>query len=322
MLNLRFVVWFLPVCLVILGAGVVFGQDYPNKPIRIFTNVAGGGNDLQARMIGQGISGPLGQPVIVDNRPVFIAAATAAKSPPDGYTLLLGGAGMWLAPYLQSNVPWDPIKDFLPITMTSRAPNILVVHPSLPVKSVKELIALAKARPGELNYATPSSTPGGSPHLAAELFKSMAQVNLVMIPYKGLGLAFNSLIGGETQVMFPTANGAMPYVKVNKLKALAITSAQRTPQLPDLPTVSASGLPGYETEVLIGLFAPARTPVAIINRLNQEMVRFLNTKDTRQKYQNLGADVVANSPEEFAAAMKTDMTTLGKVIRDLGLHAQ
>ena len=224
---------------------------------------------------------------------------------------------MWLAPFLESKVAYDPVRDFSPVTQTTSAPNILVVHPSLPVKSVKELIALAKSRPGDLNYA--SGTGGGSPHLAGELFKSMAKVNIVAVPYQGTGPSIIGLMSGEVQLMFPTATAVIPHVKAGRLKALAVTSSRPSVLYPNLPTVAASGLPGYVTEVTIGVSAPAKTPVAIITRLNQEIVRGINRPDLKEKLLSVGSEVVGGTPEQFAAVIKYEMSTLGKLIESLGL---
>lgn len=294
-------------------------QDYPGKPIRVLTTDAGSQSDMISRMIGQAIAGPLGQPVIIDNRGL-ISAEAAAKAPPDGYTLLINGPFIWLTPFLRSNVSYDPIRDFAPITLAATGLNILVVHPSLPVDSVKALIAFARARPGQLNYG--SAAVGGTPHLAAELFRSMTQVDIVRVPYKSLPQAATGLLSGEIHLMFPTAGSAVPHVTARRLKALAITSAQRSPLFPDLPTVAASGVPGYESTSIAGVFAPGKTPVAIINRLNQEIVRALQRVELRERFAAGGIEVVGSSPQQFEAAVKADMVRMGKVIRDAGIRVQ
>ena len=303
----------------VLSAGVVYAQNYPNTFIRIVTTQAGSGNDFTARVIAPAISGGLGQQVIVDNRGA-IAGEVVAKAQPDGYTLLCWGSPLWLAPFLREKVAYDPVKDFAPISLLVTTPNILVVHPSLSVKSVKELIALAKARPGDLNYASPGA--GGSVHLAAELFKSMAGVNIVQIGYRGTGQAFTSLISGEVQLMFPNAASVTPHVKSGRLRALAVTSAVPSALAPGLPTVTASGVPGYESLARFGMFAPAKTPEAVVRRLNQEIVRALNMADVKQKLFNSGAEVVGSSPEEFGTTIKSEMARLGKVIKDAGIRAE
>ena len=306
-------------CLVIvLGAGAVWGQAYPNKPIRILSNEPGAGNDFVARLVAEGISGPLGQPVIIENRPGVFSTANVAKAQPDGYTLLSQGQSMWLAPYLRDNVPWNA-RDFSPITIMMQGPNILVVHPSVPVKTVKELIALAKSKPGELNYS--AGTRGSAVHLAAELFKLMAGVNIVGIAYKGGTAATNAVIAGEVQVSFPTATGVTPQLKSGKLRPLAVTSAQPSALIPGVPTVASSGLPGYESVNYTGLFVPAKTPAALIRRLNQEVVRVLIRPETKERLAGIGAEVVANSPEQAAATIKSEMARMGKLIKDAGIRA-
>jgi len=303
--------------LMIVSAGVASSQDFPNRPIRIVATGAGGAGDFTARIMAQGIAGPIGQQVIVDNRATnIIASETVFKAPPDGYTLLLNSNNFWLGPLLQKT-PYDPIRDFLVITLTDESPNILVVHPSLPVKSVKELIALAKAKPGELNYA--SGSTGGGGHLSGELLKYMAGINIVRVPYKSSGPGLIDLMGGRLHFMFPSAAVA-PHVKAGRLRALAVTSAKPSALFPELPTVAAS-VPGYELVGLNGLFAPAKTPDAIINRLNQEMVRYLRTADAKERFFNAGSDVLGNSPPEAAATIKSDLSRMTKLITDAGIKA-
>ena len=311
----RFVVRMISLGMIFLGTAAASGQDYPNKPIRWVTSAPGGGGDFLSRLIAQGISGSLGQPVIVDNRAGAVISGTiVSKALPDGYTLLMQSGALWIAPLLQ-NTPYDPVRDFSPITLAVNSPNILVVHPSLPVKSVKELIALAKARPGELNYGTGGT--GSSPHLAAELFKAMAGVNIVRIAYKGGGPALNALIGGEVQM---TIDGTqlVPHIKSGRLRALAVTSLQPTALVPNLPAVAES-LPGYESVLILSIWTPAKTPVAIINRLNQEIVRFLKTAEVKEQLFKAGVEVVGSSPEELAATVKSEMAKMGKLIKDAGI---
>ena len=238
---MRFAARMLPFAAMIFGAAMVCGQSYPNRPVRIVTTEPGSGTDLMARIIAQELTGGLGQPVIVDNRGI-IAMELVAKAAPDGYTLLLYTSPLWLTPIFRDRVPWDPVKDFSTITAATATPNVLVVHPSLPVVSVKELIALGKARPGELNYG--SGSTGASAHIAAELFKAMAGVDIVRVAFKGTGAALNSLIGGQIQLMFPAAGSATPHVKSGRLKALAVTSSAPSALAPGLPTMAAAGVPG------------------------------------------------------------------------------
>ena len=312
----RFVVSVLSVGLMGSGAGVVSGQDYPNKPIRLITPAAGGGADFTARQIAQGISGPLGQPVIVENRGgALIQGELLSKTPPDGYGLVVSGSSLWVTPVLRK-APYDAL-DFSPITQIERSVYLIAVHPSVPVKSIKELIALAKARPGELNYG--STAIGGPPHIAAELFKSLAGVNMVLVPYKGDAAAITALISGEVQLVIFDSGLLAPHVKSGKLRALAVTSAQPSTLAPGLPTVAAAGLPGFEVTGSTALFAPGKTPAAIINRLHQEVVRFLNQPGVKQRFLNAGAETVGNSPAEFAAIIRSDIARTVKVIKDAGL---
>jgi tripartite-type tricarboxylate transporter receptor subunit TctC len=314
----RFMVFIYSVGIVLINIDAASAQAYPSKPIRIVTSPAGGGSDFVTRLVAQGLTGPLGQPIVVDNRTLFISGEVASRSPPDGYTLLLSSSTLWVATLLQK-APYDPVADFAPISTTTRSPNMLVVHPSLPAKSVQDLIALAKARPGVLNYG--SSTIGSSLHLAAELFKSMAGVNITHISYKATGIAVNDLLGGHLELMFSSISPVIPHVKTGKLRALAITTTTPSALLPGLPTVAASGLPGYESVSLDGLFAPAKTPAAIISRLHQELVRLLNQPEVKEKFFNTGSEVVGNSPEEFGAAVRGELTRLSKVIKDAGIRA-
>lgn len=304
----------------LFGFGTVSGQIYPNRPVRIIASEPGGGNDFAARVIAQGISAPLGQQVIVDNRPAgVVAIEPAAKAPPDGYTLLLYSNGLWTLPFIQS-VPYDVLRDFAPITLAVRAPNILAVHPSLPVKTVKELIALAKARPGELNYA--SGSTGSSPHLSAELFNSMAGVKIVRINYKGSGPAVSALVGGQVQLMFATSGAAEPHLRSGRLRGLAVTSAEPSALAPGLPTVAASGLSGYESDTPYGVYAPAKTPDAVIQRLNQEIVKFLARTEVKEKFFGAGFDIVASTSERFATVLKADIVRMAKLVKDAGIATQ
>ena len=289
---------------------------YPSRPIRIVTSEPGGGNDILARIMAEGINNSLSQRAIVDNRGI-VAAEIAAKAAPDGHTLLVYGSNIWLTPFLRNKVAWDPIKDFAPVILAVQLPNILVAHPTLAAKSVKDVIALAKAKPGELNYA--AGTIGVSPHLAAELFKALAGVNITMVPYKGGGPALNGLIGGETQIMFPNAGAVMPHIRSGRVRGLAVSTAKPSALVPDRPTI-ASTVPGYETMAVIHMFAPAKTPVAIIDVLNRETARTLNKPEIKERLFNIGAEVVASTPAQLGAYMRADMEKMGKVIKDAGIH--
>ncbi len=321
MLLRRFIA---PVFAAIIGiacVGAAFGQNYPVKPVRIITAEPGGGNDFAARVLAQGLTRSLGQPFIVENRGGAggaIAAEAAAKAPADGYTLLLYAGNVWTIPLLRSNVQYDANRDFAPITWIAKSPNTVVVHPSLPVKSIRELIALAKARPGQLNYASGGS--GSATHLSAELFKSMAGVNIVRVPYKGNAPAINDLVAGQVQVMFSTAATAAPHLSSGRLRALAVTSAEPSALAPGLPTVASSGLPGYESISIYGLFAPSKTPAAIVRLINQESAQYLRTADVKERFLKMGVETVGSTQEEFAAAIRTDTARLSKVIRDAGIR--
>ena len=306
------------IALVLTAASTAQAQSFPVKPIRIITSGVGGAGDVASRLVAQGIAPALGQQVIVDNRASGpIPVEVTLKSPADGYTLMLYGSTVWLGPYLRANAP-DPLRDFAPISLAATAPNILVVHPSLPVKNVKEFVALAKARPGALNYGTTGI--GSSPHLAAELFQAMAGVQFVRISYKGAGAALTDLIGGQIQLSFATASSVSPHLKTGRLRALGVSSARESILLPGLTTIAAAGLPGYESSSLQGVFAPAGVQAPILQKLSQEIMRYLHSSDAREKFLAVGVEVVGSTPEQFTATMKTEMSRMGKVIRDAGIR--
>ena len=320
MLDQRFVVWMISVGLMVPGAGMVSGQSYPSKPIRIVTSSTGGGNDIFARIIAQGITGSMGQPVVVENRGGdVVQAEIVAQASPDGYTMLVYGPPLWIGPLLRKT-SYDPVRDFSPITIMTRSTNVLVVHPSVPATSIKEFIALAKAKPGTLNYS--SGATGGSAHLMAELFKAMAGVDIVRVPYSSNAVEYTDLLGGNVQLTFGGAASVAQHVKSGKLRALAITSAQPSAFFPQLPTIAASGLPGYDAEAISGAFAPAKTPAAIVNRLNQEIVRVFNRAEVKERLFNSGAEVVGSSPGESAAKIKSEIIKWGKVIKDAGIRTE
>jgi tripartite-type tricarboxylate transporter receptor subunit TctC len=308
---------------VLIASSFVFGaavsaQDYPSRPVRIVTSEVGGGNDVQARMIAQGLSIALNQQFIVENRPSGpIPGEIVSKSNPNGYTLLLFNNALWVGPLIQTT-PYDPIRDFAPVTSVTRAVNLVVVHPSSPVKSVQELIALAKAKPGELNYG--ASGTGSSNHLAAELFKSMAGINIVRVNYKGAGPALTALIAGEVQLMVPTAGAATPHVKAGRIRVLAVTSAEPSAFAPGIPTVAASGVPGYEAVTLYSVFVPAATPRPIIDKLNGEIVRLLKRPEMMEKLTNAGLEPAGSTPSQLAAIVKTETERMSKVIKASGIR--
>lgn len=301
------------------SGGMAFGQDYPSKPVRIITAPAGGGNDFVARLVARGISGPLGQQVIVDNRPTVLIADIVAKAPADGYTILLTGSAHWIGPLLEK-VSYDPIRDFAPITLVDRAPTTLVVHPSMPVKSVKHLVALAKSRSGELNVSVGGT--GSSNYLAAILFNHLTGVNLVRIPYKGTGPALTAVMSGEVHATFASAGGAAPHVKSGRLRALAVGSAEPSALAPGLPTIAASGVPGYVSEVLHAVLAPAKTPPAIVSRLNQEMSKYLQSAEAKELFLKGGVEAAPSSPEELTAIMKSEIARMDKVLKAAGVGLQ
>jgi tripartite-type tricarboxylate transporter receptor subunit TctC len=310
----------LSLCAAALCAQQATAQSYPSRPIRIVTSQPGGGGDFISRVVGQAISPALGQPVIIDNRgggvlpAIYVSTAT-----PDGYTLVGSSGVLWTGPFMQK-VAYDPVRDFAPISLAVRAPNVLVVQPTLGPGSVKELITLAKARPGQLNYA--SAGAGGSAHLSGALFKSMAGIDIVLVPYKGAGPALNALFSGEVQIMFATTTAATPHVHSGRLRALAVTTAEPTALLPGVPTMAASGLPGYESATITGFLAPAKTPVAIIRRLNSEIVRVLRTEEIRDRFLKSGVETVGNTPEEYARVIRADMARFGKVIAEAGIRPE
>ncbi len=306
----------------IFHAPPALAQAYPAKPVRIVTSGVGGSNDVVARVIALGLTGSLGQSVMVDNRGgpsgTVVAGQIVATAPPDGHTLLSFASSFWLLPYLQADAPFDPIRDFSPITLAITAPSILVVHPSLPVHSVRQLVALAKSQPGKLNYA---STATGSPnHLSAELFKSMTGVNIVRVPYKGASQSLNDLINGRIELAFPSATTVAPHMSTGRLRGLAVTSAQPSVYFPKLPTIAAAGIPDYDSVLMIGMFAPAQTPGAIINRLNSETVKVLHRPEVKERLATLGVEVAGSSPQAFAVAIKAEMARMSKVIREAGIR--
>jgi len=303
-----------------LTTGEVSAQSYPNKPIRFLIPYAPGGSTTTlSRIYGQFIEG-LGQPVIYDNRPGAngtIASEIAAKAAPDGYTILLGTIStMTINPALYKKIPYDPVKDFAPISIVARMPNILVVNPSVPAKTVKEFIALAKAKPGQLTFC--SSGNGSTIHLSGELFKSMAGVDMTHIPYKGGTPAQTDLLGGRITAMFNNISDSIGNVKAGKLRALAVTGAKRSPVAPDVPTMAEAGLPGYEVSSWFGVFAPAGTPREIIQKLHGEIVKAANTQDVKDRLFNFGAEASTCTPEEFAAIIKADLVKWAKVVKESG----
>lgn len=313
----------LGVALLAAAAGAAFAQtDYPSRPVRIVVpSSPGGGTDILTRLLTPRFSERLGQPVVVDNRPgagSIIGNEIVAKAPPDGYTLLMGISTLAILPSMHKKLSYDALRDLAPITQAISAPNILVVHPSLPVKSVKELIAFAHKRPGELNFA--SAGLGSNPHLSMELFLSMAQIKMVHIAYKGLGPAVVDLLAGHVVVATATMLTGLPHVRSGRLRGLGVTGARRSSVLPDLPTVAEAGLPGYEVAQWYGLFAPAHTPGEIIAKLHTATAGVLQTPAIREKFAADGADAVGNRPDEFARFIRAETDKWAKVVRGAGIE--
>jgi tripartite-type tricarboxylate transporter receptor subunit TctC len=297
---------------------------YPTKSIRIIVpQSAGGSTDLAARVVTQRLGEALGQPIVVDNRPgagSLNGTETVAKAPPDGYTLLAVAASFTINPSLHERLPFDPVRDFAPITRFAALPHVLVVHPSLPAKSVKELIALAKAKPGELNYA--SSGVATSTHLAAELFKHMTGTDMVQVPFKGGAPGVVGLLSGQVQLYFATISTALPHVKAGKIRALAVTTAKRSIVAPEYPTIAEAGVSGYEHASWIGLLAPARTPPAVIAKLNAESVIVVAIPEVKALLLRDGLEPVGDTPQEFAAVVKQEVSKWMKVVKAAGIKAQ
>jgi tripartite-type tricarboxylate transporter receptor subunit TctC len=311
------------VAVLALLAGTVAAQPYPSKPVRVISGFPpGSGADITARVIGVKLYEATGQQFFVENRPGAgsnIAAEVAAKSAPDGYTLFIGTVANTINATLYSKLPFDFARDFAPVALTTAAPNVLVVHPSVPAKSVKELVALAKSRPGQLNFA--SAGTGTAPHLSGELFNAMAGVKMTHIPYKGSPPAVLDLVAGSVDAMFSPASTVLPHVKSGRLRALAVTTAARTQSLPELLTVAESGLKGYETVTWFGFVAPAKTPPAIVTRLNAEIVKALSLPDVRSQFEHQGIEILGGTPERFADYIREEIAKWARAIRLSGAKA-
>lgn len=304
-------------------AGGVVAQTYPVKPVRIVVPfAAGGGVDVTARILAQGLTERLGQTVLVENRTGasgIIGTEFVAKSAPDGYTLLVGSQTTQAVVPAMYKTSYDGVRDFTPITVIATSPLMIVVHPSLPVKNVKDLIALARARPGQLTFGAAS---GGTPHMAGELFKLTAKVDLLFVPYKGEGPAVSDAMGGQISTVFSNLPVVLPLVRSGRLRGIAVTSAQRVPTAAEFPTVAESGLPGFEANTWFGCLAPAGTPADIINKLNAESARALNAPAVKERMAGMGLFVVANKPEEFAELLKKEIPRWAKVVKDSGVKPQ
>ena len=311
---------------VVLGAGLLSGtsalaQAYPTKPVTIIVPFAAGGTtDILARIIGQALTAELGQSVVVDNRAGAggnIGGQAAAKATPDGHTLFMGTVGTHaINASLYKKMPFDPVKDFAPLTRVANVPNLLVANPAQPYKSVKDLIAYAKANPGKVNFG--SSGNGSSIHLSGELFKSLAKVDMQHVPYKGSAPAVTDLLGNQIGIMFDNMPSAIQHVRSGKLVPLAVTTAKRSPELPNVPTIAEAGVPGYEATSWFGMFAPAGTPAPVLAKLNAAIVKVLAQPDVKKKINEQGAEVYSETPEQFAAFIQAESVKWGKVVKESG----
>ena len=300
------------------------GQAYPARPVRLVVPSApGGGTDITARIMAPKLGEFLGQQVVVENRAgagTMIGGEVVARAAPDGYTLLMGISTLAINPAMYRKVPYDALKDFAPITQAVSLPNILVTHPSLPVRTVKDLVAFAKARPGQIQFA--SAGIGTNPHLAAELFLSMAGLKMLHVPYKGSGAGVIDVIAGHVPVMTPSILTGLPHAKAGRLRALGVTSARRAGGAPEIPTIAEAGVPGYEAVQWFGILAPAGTPRAVIERVHREAVRVLQNAEVKERLQADGADPVAGTPEEFAAFLRAETVKWAKVVKAVGIQPE
>ena len=300
-------------------------QSYPSRPLRAIVPIApGGGTDTTGRLVLTRLGEVLGQQIVVDNRAGgggTIGAMIAAKAAPDGYTFLFGSiATHAVNPAMYKKLPYDHIRDFAPVARIGTVPNVLVVHPALPVKTVGELLSHARASPGKINYG--SAGIGSPPHLSMELLKSMTGVNIVHIPYKGAGPALAELLGGQTQVMCTSLAGQLPHIKAGRVRALAVTTARRNAQVPNVPTMIEAGVPGYEVTIWYAVFFPAGAPKAIVTRLNSELVKILNSPDMKERLAQIGVDPAPSTPEELAAFVKAETAKYTKVAQDAGIKLE
>lgn len=306
------------------SAGVAAAQSYPSKPVRfILPFPPGGPTDILGRMLGQKLSDQLGQPVVADNRPGAggnLGAEVAAKSPPDGYTIVLCAPSLAISPSLYSKLNYDPIKDFAPISLVASIPNVLLVHPSVPAKTLKDLIALARSYPGRLNFG--SGGIGTSNHLASEMLKGLAKVNIMHVPFKGSNQAMLSMIGGHVDMVVIGVPPAIPQIRTGKVRPLAVLSAARLQGLPDVPTAKEAGMPNFEVITWYGVLAPAGTPREIVTRLNLEVVKMMGTADLKERMTGAGFDPLSGSPGQFAEFIKTETVRWAKVIRDAGVRVE
>lgn len=305
----------------LLAADAAASQDYPAKSLHVIVPwPPGGSSDTAARLVGQKLTERWSREVIVENRPgagTTIGNALVAKAPADGYTVLVTASTLVISTFIYANLPYDVERDFAPVTLLATAPSVLVVHPSLPAASVAQLIALAKQRPGQITYASGGS--GTSDHIAAELFKSMAGVDLTHVPYKGAAPALTDVVAGNVKVMFSITITALPHVKSGRLKPLAVTGQQRSSLLPDVPTVAEAGVPGYHFETWIGAFVPAGTPREVVAKLNREMASIVRLPDVQARLRGMGAEPVGSTSDEFRRQIGSELSTLGKLVKSIGM---
>ena len=319
-MKLRFVA---ALALLTLSQAAQAQTPYPTRTIRFIAPfAAGGGTDLIARMLAQKLTESLGQTVVVDNRPgagATIGTDIAAKAPPDGYTILIATPTMAVNPSFIPKLPYDALRDFAPISLVAASPHLLAIHPSVPARNVKELVALARSRPGQLSF---SGTSGGSSHLSAELFSSIAQIKMLHVPYKGTGQAVLAIVTGEVSLGFNDVMTNLPHMKAGRLRGLAVTSLQRSSAVPELPTIHESAFKGFQSAVWYGVVAPAKTPPEIVTRLNSELVKIARQPDFAQRLAAQGAEIVASSPERFGEHLKMETARWAKIIKEANIKGE
>ena len=307
-----------------ISADIGCAQAYPTRNIRLIVPFAAGGpTDVIARLVAQKLGESWGHQIVVENIPAAggnTGVAMAARSPADGYTVLVVSTGFMVNPSMYTKIPYDPIKDFSPITLVAASPNVISVHPDFPAKTLKELVDLVKANPGKYSFAQPAT--GSTPHLAGELFKQQYRLDLVTVPFNGAALAVNSTIGGHTPIAFTALPPAMSNIKDGKLRGLAVLSSKRSPALPDVPTMTEAGFPGQEADTLQGVLVPAGTPEAVTDLISREVIKIAQDGDVKEKFATLGFEPVGSTPEEFAAQIKSEIPKWGKVIRDANIRVE
>lgn len=307
----------------LMVAGTAGAQNYPNRPIRMIVPFPPGGSvDVIARLVAPKLSESLGQQIVIDNRGGAsgnIGAELVARATPDGYTLLAHTVPFTVNPFLYSTVPYDTVKDFTPVCLLSESPVLLVVHPSVPAKTIRELIELAKSQPGKLNYA--SAGVGTNHHIAGELLNSLARINIVAVQYKGGGPAQIATLGGEVGITYPNVVAAIPFIKSDRLRALGITSAKRSPAIPEVPTLAESGVPGYEFTTWHGLLAPAGLPKAVLSKLSENLRKVMRAPDLSERFTREGVDIVASTPEQFSQHLKSELQKWSKLVKERGMRA-